>query len=305
MRLIVTGSAGFIGSILCRRAAEDGHVVLALDDESRGLNPVWTVPGVDYRRFDCLAFPPPGIGAVDAVVHLAAGTGSLTRPLDELRRLNVTMTQRVFEGALTLGAKVFAWPTTSLALEVPDSPYVQSKEEALKWLLARPERKSVLPLRFFNVTGAYKGFSEFRQHEVHILPSLVAAYRNGTPFPINGADYHTADGTSSRDFVHVLDVVDYMLHWIERQAGGEAPVPGPDGAVWVGTGRATTVGQLIRLFQQFIGPVQTAAFPRRAFDAGGLHCHPVQVAQLAAFRPPAPAWVGIRDEIDTLLSHKE
>ncbi len=304
MRVIVTGSAGFVGSVLCCRAAEEGHEVLALDNLSRGLNRPWECPGVLFREADCRqgmkdaadGFRP------DIVFHLAAGTGSLSRPIEELRELNVGMTERVFEDALSLGAQLVVFPTTSLALGVPDSPYVMSKEEGVAALRNHPNAGQALILRLFNVIGAYKGMTERRKNEVHILPTMLEAFEDGRPFVINGNDYEeTVDGSPGRDFVHVLDVADYMLSLM--MTVDELIKRAPDGAVWVGTGRLTTVCQSLRTFRQFIGPITEQEGPRRAFDCGALHCLPDQVERFARFRQPAPAWVGIRDELLALRSH--
>lgn len=311
---VVTGARGFLGSIFSLRAVERGHRVLALDDESRGLNPIENKIGAAYQRFDCgegiaPALRAAGIARIDGVAHFAAATGSLERPLDELRVLNVDMTQHVYQDALTLGAKAFLWPTTSLAIGVPDSPYVLSKEEALAKLkeVDAAARISV-PLRFFNVTGAYKGLSERRKNEVHILPTMLQSYRTGAPFIINGDDYETVDGTPSRDFVNVVDVVDYLLDLAEWKIQHNVlPVqPHPkDGAVWLGKRRSTTVKQLVAMFEQWLGPVQTRIGPRRLFDCGALDCDVDQAAQFEQHRGGlVPTWISVRDELEALQEER-
>lgn len=318
MRIIVTGAAGFIGSVLCRRAAELGHQVVGLDDLSRGLN---VVEGVVFAKHDCQGglleaqvLYKPGLALdygrpmrPDAVVHLAAGTGSLDRPYEELVALNVEMTKRVYEDAKALGAKVFVFPTTSLALGVPDSPYVRSKEDAMRWLLEQRSSVQILPLRFFNVLGAYKGCTERRRNEVHIVPRLVRCFKTGEEFTINGDDYETEDGTPSRDFINVLDVVDFILVNADRAVTHGKFHAGTmlqdDRAVWLGTGWLTTAYQVAEVFRQFVGPVKLKKGPRRAFDCGSLLCATMAPASFKAVigRPLAPAWVGIRDEAQALL----
>jgi UDP-glucose 4-epimerase len=320
MRLVVTGAAGFLGSVLTQRAVERGHLVLALDDLSRGLNSVGAVAGAVFTQHDCqggiaetLASTLWSARELDAVVHFAAGTGSLDRPYEELVALNVDMTKRVYDDALRLGAKAFVYPTTSLATAVPDSPYVRSKEEALTWLLgvhAAPDESPpvLLPLRLFNVVGAYRGFTELRQREVHLVPELCRCRQTGKTFVINGADYDTVDGTPSRDFVHVLDVVDFILVNLEMIVLSGALHPGAlrqdDGAVWVGTGWATTVTDVMTIFEQWTGArIKVERGPRRAYDCGALWCRltaPGAVREVLG-RPMAPAWVGIRDEALALL----
>lgn len=327
MHLIITGAKGFVGSVLAARAIEAGHYVTAVDNESRGLNDVASLPGVRYVVRDCRK----GIKDLfdntfiyQAVVHLAAATGSLERPLSELRELNVEMTQRVYNDARDCAAFAFAFPTTSLALGVPDSPYVISKEEAFAWLLAQDaagiSSMKVLPFRFFNVTGAHRGFTERRRNEVHCIPTMVECYQKNHLFVVNGKDYDTADGTPSRDFVHCVDVADYILrnltvtqdghhHLVRRES---------DGAIWIGTGRSTTVLQVIETFNLTMklwgGPDGSRPLnyvvsgERRPFDCGALDCtadlsktwralyHPLRAIQdeLAALfnKPFKSGWAG-------------
>jgi len=305
LRIVVTGARGFVGSIFALRAFERGHAVLALDDESRGLNDIEAAIGLCYQRHDCLGgmrdIAASFLGTTDVVAHFAAATGSLERPIDELRDYNVGMTQRVYEDALALGAKTFLWPTTSLALGVPDSPYVQSKEEGLTKLREIDAKARIsVPVRFFNVAGAYKGFSELRRNEVHAIPVMLQNYLNRTPFIVNGDDYDTVDGTPSRDFVHIFDVVEYLLDIAEGKIHPCAHRT--DGAVWLGTGIETTVRHLIRLFDHAVGHLDHRIGPRRAFDCGRLVVDPDQRQQFWRARNGlAPSWVAVRDELTALL----
>lgn len=309
LNIAITGARGFIGSVFALRALERGHNILALDDESRGLNPIEDKIGARYVKHDCAhGFADAArdtLGAVDVVAHFAAATGSLERPLDELRALNVEMTQHVYADALKLGARAFLWPTTSLAVAVPDSPYVISKEEALGKLREVDRDHGIaIPLRFWNVLGAYKGLSEVRKNEVHILPMMLEAKRRGEPFVINGDDYDTVDGTPSRDFVHVLDVVEYLLDTVERKLAGRlTPTPSPlDGALWLGRGVSTTVKQMVELYEQFSGyHLETRIGPRRPYDCGSIQVDMVQAEQFdRARRGLTPTWVAVRDELDAL-----
>lgn len=305
MRIVVTGAKGFIGSVFCKRAIELGHEVWALDDESRGLNDVSFV-GDRYVKHDCLG----GFGEavrtpVDAVVHLAALTGELQRPMEELMVYNHEMMQRVYRDALHYKAKAFVFPTTSLALGVPDSGYVISKEAALKTLLEEDRNHGIaIPLRFFNVCGEYKGLTEHRRNEVHIVYKVVEAAMRQETFVINGGDYDTVDGTPSRDFVNVLDVVEYLLFLIQRKLNGEAPITAPDGAVWLGTGALTTARQVVDIFEQYHGLLPTLVGPRRSFDCGALIVNPQQRDQFRNARGGCliPPHISIRDEIQELMS---
>ncbi len=306
MKILVTGAAGFVGSVLSIVAAEDGHEVFAVDDNSRGLNTlVRATRGVEFLERDCREGLGDAIGSFrpEAVVHLAAGTGSLDRPLAELRDLNLEMTRKVFADALEAGTKVFAFPTTSLALAVPDSPYVVSKEEAMAWLLDHAERHRLLPLRFFNLIGAHKGATERRRNEVHIVPCMVECHVSGRPFVVNGADWDTKDGTPSRDFTNVVDAAEFILAAIGLKTHGMGPKAAADRCVWVGTGRPTTVLEMVAHFQRLVGPLRVEVGGRRPYDCAALQCDPGQVAQFRRVlgRTPRPAWLGLYEEARELL----
>lgn len=314
MRVIVSGGKGFIGSVLCTRWAELGHEIIALDDCSRGLNRIEDNAAVTFRQHDCMAGLVEGLPSfirdqpVDVVVHLAAATGSLERPLEELRAFNVEMMLRVYQDAVALGAKCFLWPTTSLAIGVPDSPYVQSKEEGLAALLEADQRHGIAqPVRFFNVAGAYRGMSEYRRNEVHLLPMMAEHALQGTTLVVNGVDYgETQDGSPGRDFVNVVDVVDYLKFIADRMVYRELPrlpVANVDRAVWVGTGWQMTVLQVVELWNRvFTIPLTVERGPRRAYDCWGLMCDEHQSAQFsAALRGTTPARVSIMEEWKTLL----
>lgn len=320
--IAVTGAKGFVGSVFALRAVERGHRVLALDDESRGENPIESAIGGSYVKHDCARGFADALDGyaegVDVVAHFAAATGSLERPLEELRALNVEMTQHVYQDALRFGARTFLWPTTSLAVAVPDSPYVISKEEALGKLRDVDRDHGIaVPLRFWNVLGAYKGMSELRKNEVHILPMMHRAATAGEPFVINGDDYETADGTPSRDFVHVLDVVEYLLDITELRATlaatglavGElaehsltAKPSLLDGAIWLGRGVPTTVRQMVALYEQFTDTTLAMRIgPRRAFDCGAIPTDMTQADQFARWRRGlTPTWVAVKDELAVL-----
>lgn len=299
MKLAITGARGFIGSILASRAKENGHRVVAIDDFSRGLNDYPCIEwdcrkGISHilDEFTYSTKEPP----VDAIVHLAAGTGSLSRPYEELCELNVDMTKKIYEEAVKFGVKVFAFPTTSLVEGCPDAPYVKSKQDAMDWLLSQDDGIRVIPLQFYNVTGGYKEFSEIRKMEVHIIPIMIDCYMNDKPFIINGNDYDTIDGTPGRDYSNVLDISDFIIHMIDAQL--KSPFKSK-GVIKLGTGRITTALQLINMFNRFFkAEVKYEFGPRRAFDCGWLKC---DQPYLHAFRTPLPIEQSLFDEVNIIL----
>lgn len=271
MKVLVTGSKGCVGSALSKKLANEGHEVIAVDNASRGLNKLDT-NCIKSIKFDCLNGIMDVLNEVknvDCVAHFAAGTGSLSRPVNELRELNVVMTQRIYEDAKKAGVKSFLYPTTSLSQGVPDSPYVFTKQEAMYWLLEQPNDINLIPLQFCNIVGAYQGATEYRKLEVHIIPTMVDCHLHGKSFLINGSDYsETMDGTPARDYVNICDVVDFMNHLIGRSVGGEHF----SDIIYVGTGVTTTTKQLADKFNSLVGKLDYEIGPRRPFDTGSIVC---------------------------------
>lgn len=273
MRVLITGSDGFVGAVLAQRLIDRRHEVTGVDSGDRGLNRIHTDIGFQRVERDCREGVLDILAEInhDAIVHLAAGTGSLSRPYEELVELNVEMTKRIYKDAVTARVGAFVFPTTSLALGVPDSPYVTSKEDAMEWLLAQKTATRLIPLRFFNVTGAYKGLTEFRKNEVHIIPTMVQCHLSGKPFIINGNDYNTIDGTPGRDYVNCVDVADFIINELQLynddKDRGSYPLP-----LEVGTGKVTTTLQALQIFNRLVGAVHYEYGPRRPYDCASIQC---------------------------------
>lgn len=304
MKLLITGGRGFIGSVLSLVARERGHKIIAVDDYSRGLNDnpciTWDCrQGIShildeftYNKSDA---------PFDAVVHLAAGTGSLSRPYEELVELNVEMTKKVYFDAVEHNVKTFVFPTTSLVEGVPDAPYVRSKQDAMDWIMSRNDGINIIGLQFYNVTGSYNRFSEIRKLEVHIVPIMLECFMNNKPFVINGDQYDTLDGTPGRDFSNVVDVSEFILHLIGIQK--ISPFKS-GGVIKVGTGRITTAKQMVDIFNKWAQPkfnkiLQYEIGPIRPYDCGWLRC---DQPYLHIFKKPRDIETSLVDELNVLLA---
>lgn len=323
MNLLITGNMGFIGSCLTSVAIREAQEVIGLDDLSRGLNNVRLETSAKFIAHDCREGIAPILDElkeiagrasvkynlslskdycpIDAVVHLAAGTGSLSRPFSELCELNIDMTKKIYHDAVEHGVKVFVFPTTSLVEGVPDAPYVQSKQQAMDWLLSQNDDINIIGLQFYNVTGAYNDFSEHRKLEVHIIPKMLEAYIRDETFIINGDDYDTVDGTPGRDYSNVVDVCYSILDLIDVQLSDHPfSVNKP---IKLGTGEVTTTKQMIELFNAFMEPkfnkkLKWEVGPRRAFDCGSLKCDQPYLHILTS---PTLIEESLTDELTALL----
>jgi nucleoside-diphosphate-sugar epimerase len=248
MRYVVTGAAGFIGSHLSEALLEAGHEVVGLDsftdyydvrlkeDNARGL---------DVRRLD-LAEAELDFAGFDGVFHLAAQAGvrSFGDVFPLYVRRNVLASQRVFEAAARDGAKVvFAssssvygeaerYPTPEDTPNAPLSPYGITKMtcEHLARAYERSFGLNVTVLRYFNAFGP-------RQRPDMAFSKIIASMLEGVPFALFG------DGTQSRGFTYIADVVDATVAAMERGRG----------TYNVGGGTEASMLETIELLEQISG----------------------------------------------------
>jgi UDP-glucose 4-epimerase len=227
MRLLITGGAGYIGSIVAELAVEAGHEVVVLDDLRAGhlaaIPPACGV--VEGRVGDPAALTRAfALGPFDAVIHLAAEAAieasvhdpglffqaNLVESLTLLDAMREHGTRRfvLSSTAATYGSPVFV-PMTEEHPQQPINAYGESKlmlERCLRWYHQAYGLK-VVGFRYFNAAGATAARGEDRPHETHLLPlALDAASGRRPPLRVFGEDYPTEDGTCVRDYVHVIDI---------------------------------------------------------------------------------------------------
>jgi nucleoside-diphosphate-sugar epimerase len=238
MRFVVTGAAGFIGSHLAEALAAGGHAVVGVDCFSDYYDPALkeeNARGLDVLRLD-LAEDELDLAGFDAVFHLAGqpGTRSFGQVFADYLRRNTLATQRVFEAAAGAGVKVVyassssiygdaeAYPTPEDARPRPNSPYGVTKLacEHLAVAYAANFGLEAVGLRYFTVYGP-------RQRPDMALARIVAALGDGTPFEVYG------DGSQSRSFTYVDDVVDATLLALDAEPGSIYNVGGGEAAALV------------------------------------------------------------------------
>ena len=237
MNLLITGGAGYIGSVVVERAVEHGHRVTVLDNLQEGHAGAVSAPAA-FVRGDC------GDAATldrvlasfrcDAVIHLAAETTidrSVSDPaiyfqnntvngialLDAMRRHGVE--RMVFSSTAATYGEPEAVPITEDHAQHPINAYGESKlmfERCLRWYHRAYGLRSV-SFRYFNAAGATAQHGEAHRHESHLIPRLLeAAAGSHEVVEIYGTDYPTADGTCVRDYVHVADIADAHLLALDR-----------------------------------------------------------------------------------------
>jgi UDP-glucose 4-epimerase len=283
MRLLVTGGAGYIGSVVAAQLADGGHDVVVLDDLSTGHEDA--VPAdTDFRcgtiRLD--AGPVLGTG-IDAVVHFAAKSlvaesvayparyweHNLGGTLALLEAMRVAGTRRiVFSSTAAVYGEPERIPITETDPVRPTSPYGASKlavDTALAEY-ARMHRIGAVSLRYFNVAGAHADVAgtwrgERHRPETHLIPTVLAAALSGADVRLFGDDYPTPDGTCVRDYIHVSDLA--RAHVLAVQA----VVPGQHAVYNLGSGTGYSNREVLDACREVTGldiPAEVA--PRRPGD---------------------------------------
>lgn len=236
MKVLVTGGAGYIGSVMARLLIEHGHQVVVLDNLSIGhraavKEPARLVVGdigdtdlldklLKQEEFDC-------------AMHFAAHSQipeSVEKPGFYFEN-NVGQGIRLLNAVCRNGIKRFVFSSTASVYGAPDrvpitedfplkptSPYGDTKLIFEQLLRAYQEAYGLkfASLRYFNVVGAYAGLGEDHRPETHLVPLLLkSAMNSDREFSIFGDDYDTRDGTAIRDYLHVHDLCQAHLLAIE------------------------------------------------------------------------------------------
>ena len=227
MRVLVTGGAGYIGSITAEVLLAEGHEVVVFDNLSQGHRAAVPDDAV-WVQGDLSA--PLAIRQVmkahqpEAVMHFAAKSlvgDSMVRPFAYLRD-NVTEGLNLIEACVESGVQRFILSSTANLFGAPGnaaideqtpiepgSPYGESKwtlERALDWVSQTHDMRYA-SLRYFNAAGASALRGEHHVPETHLIPLVlqVAAGQRDC-MTVFGDDYDTPDGTCIRDYIHVLDL---------------------------------------------------------------------------------------------------
>jgi UDP-glucose 4-epimerase len=302
MRLLVTGGAGYIGSVVAALLADDGHDVVVLDDLSTGHEDA--VPAAaSFRRGTIRDAAQAVLGTgVDAVLHFAAKSlvgesvefparyweNNLGGTLALLEAMRVTGTRRiVFSSTAAVYGEPEHIPITETDPVRPTSPYGASKVAVDTALAeyARMHQIGAVSLRYFNVAGAHADAAgtwrgERHAPETHLIPTVLAAARTGGQVKLFGDDYPTPDGTCIRDYIHVSDLA--RAHVLAL----EATAPGAHRVYNLGSGTGYSNREVLAACQQVTGRDITAQVaPRRPGDPAVLVASSEAIAADLDWRP--------------------
>lgn len=243
MNILVTGGAGFLGSIVVDSFVKRGDNVVVIDNLSTGheeaVNPKAKLFMIDLLAHKWILDSVFKENKFDAVIHLAAEASiekSMTNPsiyfnsnvVGGINVLDSMVKYKVNKIIFSSCASLYGNNDGKLCQEsdIPKSinSYGESKlmfENILKWYGTAYGIKHIT-FRFFKVNGSTKEYGESHLPETHLIPNVLWSALSGEPVEVFGTDYNTPDGTCIRDFVHTLDVVQAIflaLDKIETHSG--------------------------------------------------------------------------------------
>ena len=302
MKVLVTGGAGYIGSVTVRRLLEHGHDVEIFDDFSTGHRSA--VPA-GLPLHDSSLLDPESLAIVlarrfDAVVHFAAFSlvgESVANPLKYWGN-NVAGSVNLVGAALEAGVPRFVFSSSAAVYGEPDvetidedarlapvNPYGRTKL-AIEWALADAARQTGMcatALRYFNACGADGALGEDHAPETHLIPRLLLSRIDPNfEFQIFGDDYPTPDGTCIRDYIHVRDLAEAHVKAIEAvDRPGLTPIN-------LGTATGRSVREIIDVASRVVGedfaPVVRG---RRSGDPARLVASNAKAEAVLGWRPVA------------------
>ncbi len=278
-KILVTGGAGYIGSICVEELLNRGYQVAVFDNLSEGHGKAID-PRADFYQGDLAdrsvlrhAFEQ---AKPEAVMHFAANAlvgESMTNPSKYFRN-NVASGINLLDMAVESGVKKFVFSSTCATFGIPDrmpldetlpqrpiNPYGESKlmfESILRWY-EKIHGLSFVALRYFNAAGASEKFGEDHRIETHLIPNILkVALGQKDHVEIYGTDYETPDGTCIRDYIHILDLA--QAHILALSS--------PQSDFYnLGTGGGTSVREVIETCKQVTGrDIKAIEKPRRAGD---------------------------------------
>jgi UDP-glucose 4-epimerase len=290
MRILVTGGAGYVGSVSVEAIVAAGHEVIILD------NLATTDGSADLRGAERIDGSYGDLGAVrrlledraiEAVLHCAARSvvpESIRDPALYYVE-NVRGGIALLEAMRLAGVRRLVISSTAAVYGEPDrvpipedaplrpiNPYGETKrtlETAAGWY-ATAYGLRPFALRYFNVAGASERNGERHDPETHLIPNILGAVMRGEPFTLTGTDYPTPDGTTVRDYLHVVDLAEAHRLALEATAAG-GPAEGRLVALNLGSGRGFGVREVIATAERVLGrEIEVHEAPRRGGDPPAL-----------------------------------
>ena len=314
MRVLVTGGAGYVGSVSVEALVAAGHDVSVLDDLSSG-HEAAVVAGADlvdgpYTDATTVARLLEARD-IEVVLHCAARSlvgESIRDPgpyfvqnvaggIGLLEAMRLAGTSRI---VCSSSAAVYGVPEATPITEdeplSPINPYGETKRsfEAALWWYGLAYGFRAVTLRYFNVAGATEMNGEVHDPETHLIPNVLAAVEGRQRLTVFGDDYPTPDGTCIRDYIHVADLAEAHVLALEATATGDDrtdPAAGRGMLVCnLGNGGGFSVREVLAAAERVTRrPVPYDVGPRRAGDAPVLVASAARAAETLGWRSARPS----------------
>lgn len=305
MAILVTGGAGYIGSVVVEDLLERGEKVVVLDNLSRGHRAA-VPPEVAFYEGDIgdknLISRIADENETDVCMHFSAWTAvgeSVERP-DIYYRNNTFQTTALLDALVENNVKKFVFSSTAAVFgepqripidethpQQPTNPYGWSKffvEKILESYDAAFGLKFVA-LRYFNACGATEKRGEHHDPETHLIPLVLqAAQGKRESISIFGDDYATPDGTAIRDYIHVSDLSQAHLLALKHLRGGK-----DSEFINLGNGQGFSVNEVIETARKITGKtIEAKSAPRRAGDPSRLVADAKKAREVLGWNPQFP-----------------
>ncbi len=283
MKILVTGGAGYIGSICVEQLLDAGHAVAVFDNLTEGhrlaVDPRAELIVGDLAHRDEIAEAVRSVRP-EAVMHFAANAlvGESMQNPSKYFRNNVSAGINLLDAMVDAGVLQFVFSSTCATFGVPErvpideslpqapiNPYGESKlifEKVLRWY-GEIHRLRYVALRYFNAAGATERYGEDHRTETHLIPNILKVALGQRPHvEIFGTDYETPDGTCIRDYIHIVDLA--QAHMLALKAEKSALYN-------LGTGGGASVREVIASCERISGkPIPVIEKPRRPGDPARL-----------------------------------
>ncbi|MFF2651810.1 UDP-glucose 4-epimerase GalE [Streptomyces sp. NPDC058045] len=304
-KYLVTGGAGYVGSVVAARLLAAGHEVTVLDDLSTGFREA--VPAgaafVRGRVQDAARWLDPSYAGV---LHFAAFSqvGESVRHPEKYWENNLGGTLALLAAMRESGVRTLVFSSTAATYgepvhtpitesdpTAPTSPYGASKLAVDHMITgeAAAHGLGAVSLRYFNVAGAHGEQGERHDPESHLIPLVLQVAQGRREFiSVYGEDYPTPDGTCVRDYIHVADLAEAHLLALAAATPGEHLICN------LGNGNGFSVREVIETARKVTGhPVPEVAAPRRDGDPAVLVASADTARARLGWRPARPDLAGI------------
>ncbi len=310
MKLLVTGGAGYIGSIVARLLVQEAHEIVVLDSLERGHREAVTPQArlVVADLTDAEAVNRLLTEGFDGVLHFAALAlvgESVSHP-ERYYRTNIGGTLNLLEAMTTAGVNRLVFSSTCAVYGEPDEVPIKetatprpvnaygASKLAVDYMIGdfcTAHGLGAVSLRYFNVAGASHGYGEDHDPETHLIPNILRAALGIIPaVQIFGTDYPTRDGTAVRDYIHIEDLAAAHLLALEHV------VPGSHQIFNLGNGNGFSVREVIDATREVTAAkIKTVESERRPGDP------PQLVAASEKIRSEL-GWAPRKPEIATMVA---